>query len=57
MSTTELGSEVVVQQKTACLFQRKISAAIKQNNKNKLKGTVDDDKTRVGGYNHKKREV
>ncbi len=53
MSTTELGSEVGVQQKTAWLFKRKIQAAMKQNNKDKLKGNVDADETLIGGYTNK----
>src|SRR5574340_1450011 len=36
MSTTELGSEVGVQQKTAWLFKRKVQLAMKQDNYDKL---------------------
>jgi len=50
MSTTELGSEVGVQQKTAWLFKRKVQVAMKQNNNDKLKGNVEADETIVGGY-------
>ena len=37
ISTTELGSEVGVQQKTAWLFKRKVQVAMKQDSKDKLK--------------------
>ena len=53
MSTIELGSEVGVQQKTAWLFKRKVQVAMKQNNQDKLKGSVDADETLVGGYTNK----
>ena len=53
MSTTELGCEVGVQQKTAWLFKRKVQAAMKQNNNDKLKGNVDADETLIGGYTNK----
>jgi transcription elongation factor Elf1 len=53
VSTTELGSEVGVQQKTAWLFKRKVRVVMKQNNKNKLKGNVDADETLIGGYTNK----
>ncbi len=53
MSTIELGNEVGVQQKTAWLFKRKIQAAMKQDNNDKLKGNVDADETLVGGYTNK----
>lgn len=53
MSTTELGSEVGVQQKTAWLFKRKVQVAMKQDNKDKLKGNVDADETLIGGYSNK----
>jgi hypothetical protein len=41
MSTTELGAEVGVQQKTAWLFKRKVQVVMKQNYKDKLNGKVD----------------
>ena len=50
MSTTELGAEVGVQQKTAWLFKRKIQIVMRQNNNDKLKGNVDADETLLGGY-------
>ena len=50
MSTSELGCEVGVQQKTARLFKPRIQIAMKQDNKYKLKGNVDTDKTLVGRY-------
>src|SRR5665647_2861249 len=53
MSTTELESEVGVQQKTAWLFKRKVQVAMKQNNHGKLKGKVDADETLIGGYTNK----
>lgn len=53
MSTTELGNEVGVQQKTAWLFKRKIQLAMKQDNNDKLKGNVDADETIIGGYTNK----
>ncbi len=53
MSTTELGTEVGVQQKTAWLFKRKVQAAMQQKNNDKLKGNVDADETIVGGYTNK----
>ena len=55
MSTTELGNEVGVQQKTAWLFKRKIQGAMQQNNNDKLKGNVDADETILGGYTTKNR--
>lgn len=48
MSTTELGVEVGVQQKTAWLLKRKIQVAMKD--KKKLTGSVDVDETLLGGY-------
>ena len=65
MSTTELGSEVGVEQKTAWLFKRKIQVAMKQNNDDKLDGNVDVDETMLGfhtnrvqgGRNLEKREA
>lgn len=53
MSTTELASEVGVQQKTAWLFKRKVQVAMKQDNQDKLKGNVDADETIIGGYTNK----
>jgi hypothetical protein len=50
MSTTELGSEVGVQQKTAWLFKRKLQVAMKQSDEDKLSGKVDADETLLGGY-------
>ena len=50
MSTTELGAEVGVQQKTAWLFKRKVQVVMKQNNNDKLNGEVDADETLVGGH-------
>ncbi len=38
MSTTELGAEVGVEQKTAWLFKRKVQVAMKQDNNDKLNG-------------------
>ena len=55
MSTTELGSEVGVQQKTAWLFKRKVQVAMKQDNNDKLKGNVDADETLIGCYTNKNR--
>ena len=55
MSTTELGNEVGVQQKTAWLFKRKIQVAMQQNNNDKLKGNVHADETILGGYTTKNR--
>jgi len=65
MSTTELGAEVSVQQKTAWLFKRKVQVAMKQNGNDKLKGNVDIDETvmgfhtnrRQGGRNLEKRQA
>ena len=65
MSTTELGAEVGVEQKTAWLFKRKIQVAMKQDNNDKLKGRVDVDETMLGfhtsrehgGRNLEKREA
>lgn len=48
MSTTELGDEVGVQQKTAWLFKRKIQVAMKPDMDNKLSGNVDVDETMLG---------
>lgn len=48
MSTTELGAEVGVQQKTAWLLKRKVQAIMKD--KKKLNGSVDVDETLLGGY-------
>lgn len=48
MSTTELGVEVGVEQKTAWLFKRKIQIAMKQDNNDKLNGNVDVDETMLG---------
>jgi KaiC/GvpD/RAD55 family RecA-like ATPase len=48
MSTTELGCEVGVEQKTAWLFKRKIQAAMKQDSHFKLSGKVDVDETMLG---------
>lgn len=45
MSTTELGAEVGVQQKTAWLFKRKVQVVMKQKDKDKLGGDVDSDET------------
>jgi len=50
MSTTELGHEVGVQQKTAWLFKRKIQVVMKQQDDDKLDGDVDADETLLGGY-------
>ena len=50
MSTTELGHEVGVQQKTAWLFKRKIQVVMKQHDDDKLDGDVDADETLIGGY-------
>lgn len=50
MSTTELGSEVGVQQKTAWLFKRKIQVVMKQKDEDKLDGDVDADETLIGGH-------
>ncbi len=55
MSTTELGAEVGVQQKTAWLFKRKVQVVMKQNAKHKLSGKVDADETLLGGYTKKNR--
>ncbi len=55
MSTTELGAEVGVQQKTAWLFKRKIQVVMKQNRNDKLNGKVDADETLLGGYTKKHR--
>ena len=54
MSTTELGAEVGVQQKTAWLFKRKVQVVMKQNDKDKLSGKVDADETLLGGYTKKR---
>ena len=50
MSTTELGAEVGVQQKTAWLFKRKVQVVMKQDNNDKLGGNVDADETLLGGH-------
>lgn len=50
MSTTELGAEVGVQQKTAWLFKRKVQVVMKQDNNDKLNGEVDADETLLGGH-------
>lgn len=55
MSTTELGAEVGVQQKTAWLFKRKVQVVMKQSDNDKLSGTVDADETLLGGYTKKHR--
>ena len=55
MSTTELGAEVGVQQKTAWLFKRKVQVVMKQDNNDKLNGNVDADETLLGGYTDKHR--
>ena len=54
MSTTELGAEVGVEQKTAWLFKRKIQVAMKQDNHSKLKGNVDVDETLLGFHTGRK---
>ena len=54
MSTTELGAEVGVEQKTAWLFKRKIQVAMKQDNNDKLKGNVDVDETLLGFHTGRK---
>ncbi len=54
MSTTELGAEVGVQQKTAWLFKRKIQVVMKQDNHRKLKGNVDADETLLGFHTDRK---
>jgi len=54
MSTTELGAEVGVEQKTAWLFKRKIQVAMKQDNDDKLNGTVDVDETMLGFHTDRK---
>jgi hypothetical protein len=48
MSTTELGAEVGVQQKTAWLFKRKIQVSMRQHKNDKLDGNVDVDETMLG---------
>jgi len=55
MSTTELGAEVGVQQKTAWLFKRKVQVVMKQNGNDKLSGKIDADETLLGGYTKKHR--
>jgi hypothetical protein len=55
MSTTELGVEVGVQQKTAWLFKRKLQVAMKQDNNDKLKGNVDVDETLLGARTTRKK--
>jgi hypothetical protein len=54
MSTTELGAEVGVEQKTAWLFKRKIQVAMKQDNNDKLNGNVDVDETLLGFHTGRK---
>lgn len=54
MSTTELGSEVGVEQKTAWLFKRKIQVAMKQDNDDKLNGNVDVDETMLGFHTNRR---
>jgi len=54
MSTTELGSEVGVEQKTAWLFKRKIQVAMKQDNHDKLNENVDVDETLLGFHTGRK---
>lgn len=54
MSTTKLGSEVGVQQKTAWLFKRKVQVAMKQDNNDKLNGNVDVDETILGARTDRK---
>lgn len=54
MSTTELGAEVSVQQKTAWLFKRKIQVVMKQDKNKKLKGNVDADETMLGFHTDRK---
>lgn len=54
MSTTELGSEVGVEQKTAWLFKRKIQVAMRQHNNDKLSGHVDVDETLLGHHTDRK---
>lgn len=54
MSTTELGTEVGVQQKTAWLFKRKIQAAMKKDKDARLNGDVEVDETLIGGYSKAK---
>ena len=48
MSTTELGAEVGVEQKTAWLFKRKMQIAMRQDNNDKLNGNIDVDETVLG---------
>ncbi len=54
MSTTELGAEVGVEQKTAWLFKRKIQVAMKQDNNDKLNGNIDVDETLLGFHTGRK---
>jgi hypothetical protein len=54
MSTTELGVEVGVQQKTAWLFKRKIQVAMKPDKAKKLEGNVDVDETLLGFHTDRK---
>jgi hypothetical protein len=54
MSTTELGAEVGVEQKTAWLFKRKVQVAMKQDNNDKLNGRVDVDETLLGFHTGRK---
>ena len=50
MSTTELGAEVGVQQKSAWLFKRKVQVVMKQDKNDKMKGHVEVDEFLLGGY-------
>ena len=54
MSTTELGDEVEVQQKTAWLFKRKIQVAMKPDKDDKLNGNIDVDETLLGFHTGRK---
>jgi hypothetical protein len=54
MSTTELGAEVGVEQKTAWLFKRKIQVAMRQDDGDKLNGKVDVDETLLGFHTNRK---
>lgn len=55
MSTTELGAEVGVQQKSAWLFKRKLQVAMRQDNYDKLQGNIDVDETMLGFHTDRKR--
>lgn len=50
MSTTELGTEVGVQQKTAWLFKRKVQAVMNRYKNDKLNGDVHIDEPLIGGF-------